>query len=76
MGKGDRFWRVEARKKALRDAEVEGRTADSMEVRLALMDQVRRGEITLEAAQTELKRIKRGAKASGKVTRAQAFRGL
>lgn len=75
MGKGDRFWRVEAQKDALRKAETGGQVADSLEVRMALMERVRKGEITLEAAQTELKRIKRGAKAAGKVTRSQAFRG-
>lgn len=54
-------------------AEAAGEVADSMEVRSALMERVRKGEITLEAAQAELKRIKRGAKAVGKVTRNQAF---
>jgi hypothetical protein len=62
-----------AKKQALRDAEAAGQVADSMEVRLALMARVTSGEITLEAAQSELKRIKRGAKASGKVTRSQAY---
>lgn len=74
MAKGDRFWRVEAHKDALRKAEASGQIADSMEVRTALMERVHKGEITLEAAQAELKRIKRGAKAAGKVTRSQAFR--
>lgn len=75
MAKGDAFWRVEEQKAALKQAEADDRVADSMEVRLALMERVRNGEITLEAAQTELKRIKRDAKAAGKVTRSQAFRG-
>jgi len=75
MAKGDRFWRVEAQKAALKQAEADGRIADSMEVRQALMERVHKGEITLEAAQAELKKIKRGAKAAGKVTRSQAFRG-
>lgn len=54
-------------------AEAAGQVADSMEVRLALMARVHSGEITLEAAQAELKRIKAGAKKAGKVTRSQAF---
>ena len=74
MAKGDRFWRVEAQKDALRKAEAGGQIADSLEVRQAIMERVRKGEITLEAAQVELKKIKRGAKAAGKVTRSQAFR--
>jgi hypothetical protein len=74
VAKGDRFWRAEAQKDALRKAEAGGQVADSLEVRMALMQRVEKGEITLEAAQAELKRIKRGAKAAGKVTRSQAFR--
>lgn len=75
MAKGDRFYRVEAQKDALKKAEAGGQVADSLEVRQALMERVHKGEITLEAAQAELKRIKRGARAAGKVTRSQAFRG-
>lgn len=59
----------------LRKAEDEGRVADSMEVRLALMARFHSGDLTLEQVQAELKRIKRGAKAQGKVTRNQAFLG-
>jgi predicted XRE-type DNA-binding protein len=74
MGKGDRFWRVEAQKSALKAAEAGGQIADNMEVRAKLMERVHAGEITLEQAQAELKRIKRGAKAAGLTTRAEAFR--
>ncbi len=70
MSKGDRFWRNEERKAARVKAEAEGRVADSMEVRIALMERVNRSEITLEAAQAELKAIKRGAKRRGLTTRA------
>jgi hypothetical protein len=56
-------------------AEEEGRVADSMEVRLALISKMHAGEMTLEEVQAELKRIKRGAAKSGKITRAQAYRG-
>lgn len=58
-----------------KSAEAEGRVADSMEVRLALMDRVHKGEITLEAAQSELAAIKRAAKRNGQITRNQAFGG-
>ena len=53
--------------------ESEGIIADSKEVRLALMAQVRSGEKTLEEVQKELKNIQRDAKKSGKITRNQAF---
>ena len=75
MAKGDRFWRAQAQKAALKSAEDSGRVADSIEVRMALMERVKRGELTLEAAQAELAKIKRGAKKAGKVTRNQAFHG-
>lgn len=68
------YSKIRERRKAVETAEAAGQVADSMEVRLALMARVDSGEITLEDAQTELKRIKRGAKAAGKLTRAQAFR--
>lgn len=74
MGKGDRFWRVESQKDALRKADAAGQVADSTEVRTKLMERVHSGEITLEQAQAELKRIKRGAKAAGLMTRSEAFR--
>jgi hypothetical protein len=65
---------VAERRRAVRDAEANGLVADSMDVRLALMERVHAGEITLEEAQADLKRIKRGARSAGKTTRAQAFR--
>lgn len=58
---------------AVKTAEASGKVADSMDVRLALMDRVHRGEITLSQAQAELKKIQGGAKRSGMLTRAQAF---
>jgi hypothetical protein len=39
------------------------------------VERMDRGEITLEEAQEELRRIKRGAKATGMTTRGRAFRG-
>ena len=64
-----------ARLDAQKAAEADGRVADSMDVRLALIAKVHAGEITLQAAQTELARIKRGAKRAGKITRNQAWLG-
>ncbi len=58
---------------AVAAAEQAGEVADSGAVRLALMQRVHSGEITLEQAQTELKAIKRNAKKLGLVTRQQAF---
>lgn len=68
------YWKIRERREAQKAAEAAGQVADSMDVRLALMARVHAGEITLEAAQSELKRIKRGAKAAGQITRAQAYR--
>lgn len=75
MGKGDEFWRIVERREALRKAEQDGIVADSMDVRVELMRRVEAGELTLEEAQAELKKIKRGAKAAGKITRNQAYTG-
>ena len=57
----------------VKNQEAAGNIVDSMEVRLALIDRFEKGEITMEQMHAELKRIKRSAKASGKLTRAQAF---
>lgn len=58
----------------LRAAEASGEIADSIEVRKALIARMDAGEMTLAEVQAELKRIKRGAKRAGKVTRAAAYR--
>lgn len=55
-------------------AESAGEVADSLTVRMDLLARVDRGELTLEQAQAELKRIRRGAKRAGKVTRAAAWK--
>ena len=70
MGKGDRFWKMEARKTALRKAEASGAVADSMEVRKAIMARFHSGEWTLEQCKAELARVKR----EGKTTRADFYR--
>ncbi len=74
MAKGDAWWTAQRKRGAMESAEAEGRVADSLDVRLALLDRVKAGEITLDEAQAELKRIKRGAKAAGMTTRNRAWR--
>lgn len=64
-----------ARRDAQKQAEAEGKVADSMDVRKALMQRFHDGEITLEQAQAELAKIKRNAKRNGQITRDQAFTG-
>lgn len=68
--------RFEARidkREELKRSEAAGEVADSMEVRVALIERMHKGELTLQQVQDELKRIKRNAKKNGKVTRAEAF---
>ncbi|MFW5410744.1 hypothetical protein B7L51_019275 [Pectobacterium brasiliense] len=57
----------------LKDCEANGLVDDSMDVRMALMARVDNGEITLQQAQDELKKIKRNAKKNGLMTRNQAY---
>ena len=69
-------WEKIAEKRAnQRKAESDGRVADSLEVRKALMQEFHSGEKTLEQVQKELAEIKRGAKKHGKITRNQAYTG-
>lgn len=75
MSRMTRFERLEERRIGLNEAEAAGQVADSHEVRLKLMERVHSGEITLEHAQSELKRIKRSAKKNGLATRDQAYAG-
>ena len=57
-----------------KSAEDAGQVSDSLTVRMALMERVRLGEITLDEAKRELKRIQREGKKAGQMTRAQAYR--
>lgn len=68
-----RFEAALEKRDAVKYAEANKQVADSMDVRMALMDRVRSGEITLAEAQSQLKRIQNNAKSSGLVTRAQAY---
>jgi hypothetical protein len=67
------FWRATEKRNAVNKAEAEGKIADSMEVREALVAKLHSGEMTLGEVQAELKRIKRNAKKNGLITRSQAF---
>jgi hypothetical protein len=61
------------KKQAMNAADKAGEVADSMAYRTELVRRIEAGEITLEAGQAELKKIKRDAKKSGLITRSQAF---
>jgi len=75
MGRMTRDEIARDRHRSLKEAEANGEVADSLEVRMDLIARMKAGELTLEQVQAELKRIKRGAKSAGKVTRAKAFMG-
>jgi hypothetical protein len=61
------------KRQAMNKAEESGLIADSMDYRMALMGRVKSGEITLEQAQAELKKVKRDAKKNGLTTRSRAY---
>jgi hypothetical protein len=67
------FESVLRKRTAIQQAEKEGSIADSQEVRIELMRKLSSGEMTLAEVQAELKKIKRGAKKAGKITRSQAW---
>lgn len=56
----------------LQRAEAAGEVADSGAVRRALLARVASGELTLEQAQQQLRRLQRTARQAGLLTRAQA----
>ena len=59
--------------RAVREADAAGTIADSNAVRVALIERMYKGELTLDQVQGELKRIKRDAKKNGQLTRQQVF---
>jgi len=61
------------KRRAMKQAEENGGIADSMDVRMNLLERVKSGEITLAESQKELAKIKRDAKKSGKLTRQQVY---
>lgn len=71
-----RTWNEKLRDRiaAVAAAEASGEVADSLDVRKALLARVSAGEITLEQAQDELKRIRRSASRQGKTTRGRVWR--
>jgi dynactin complex subunit len=73
MEKRTRFEASLDKRSNVRDCEAKGIVADSLEVRMALMEQVKSGEKTLAQVQAELKKIKSNAKKNGMITRSQAF---
>ena len=69
----DRFSTLRRKRNAVNLAEASGQVADSLDVRIALINRVKNGEITFEQMQKELAAIKRNAKKHGQITRAQAY---
>jgi hypothetical protein len=69
------YWDRGRQRRAMQQAEDDGRVADSLDVRKAIMQRVKTGEITFAQGQAELARIKREAEANGQVTRDQAYQG-
>ncbi|HEK0905426.1 TPA: hypothetical protein SMQ04_000136 [Pseudomonas putida] len=59
---------------ALQVAEEEGVVADSTEFRQALVAKLQTGEMTINQAQEELRKVKREARKNGKKTRDQIWR--
>ncbi len=59
---------------AVMAAEARGEVSDSMDVRLALLELVKAGGMTLEEVQAELKRLRRSATRNGKTTRDRVWR--
>ena len=75
MPKVDWFTRQRERRDHADKAESDGRVADSMAVRAALVQRYKAGKISFAEMQAELAAIKRNAKATGQITRTQAWRG-
>jgi hypothetical protein len=59
---------------SIKDAELKGIVADSLAVRKAMLEKVHAGQITLEEAQRQLKKIKSTAKSNGLITRDEAYK--
>lgn len=62
------------KRRAVKQAESKGEVSDSLEVRMALIDRMNKGEITLEQVKAELKVIKRKGRRDGKLTREEVYR--
>ena len=69
------YFKHQAKCDDLRTAESAGIVSDSLDVRIALIERMHKGELTLDQVKAELARIKRQGRKSGLVTRAQAYSG-
>lgn len=67
------YWDRQRKHRAVEQAEADGRVADDLQTRQRLLEQVKAGKITLQQAQSQLKKIKRDASKIGKTTRAKAW---
>lgn len=65
---------IKRKRDAVREAELNGDVADSMDVRMAMVKRYESGEISMEEMQSGLASIKKAAKRNGKTTRANVFR--
>lgn len=74
MSRRDWYDRRLDKRVALQLAEEQGIVADSTELRQALVAKLKSGEMTIEQAQAELRKVKRDAKKDGKKTRSQIWR--
>ena len=68
------YFRAKDKNDAVRKSEADGKVADSLDVRVALIERMKSGELTLEQVQAMLKKIKANAKRDGKTTRAKVWR--
>lgn len=67
--------RMRQKKRNEDEADAKGLIADSVSVRVALMEKFHAGDMTLEEVQAEVNRLKRTAKKNGMITRTQARNG-
>lgn len=74
MRRRDWYDRRTDKRVALQIAEEQGLVADSTEFRQGLVAKLQSGEMTVQQAQDELRKVKREAKKKGKKTRSQIWR--
>lgn len=74
MRRRDWYDRRTDKRVALQIAEEQGLVADSTEFRQGLVAKLQSGEMTVQQAQDELRKVKREAKKNGKKTRSQIWR--
>lgn len=74
MRRRDWYDRRTDKRVALQIAEEQGLVADSAEFRQGLVAKLQSGEMTVQQAQDELRKVKREAKKNGKKTRSQIWR--